>query len=196
LGASSIQKKEEVIQASDLPVDEVTSPDTITAKKLFDNVFSKENIEVTEEDKRLYLKALLNDTELSLVISLFNDKFTVKVKARSDFTQHLIVKVLDAKAVEENESNMLIINNWIQSYAMAVMVVSINDKEFPVLDFKPGVTVAEAKKLLDTAVEERFTNLGFKYDIILRALHLFEVKKTKMQDACLNANFWMTVDSN
>ena len=199
LGTKNLDQKqdtEEQAQESNLPVDGNTNPNLETPNNLNFSYFEKENVEVTEEDKKMFLKTLLNDTELQLPISMYNGNLNFVIRAKNSHANNMMLKVVDKRSLDEEINNLLIVNGWLQEYSMALMIEEVNGVTRETANIQVDDTVEQAQKKLDEIVAKYYQNLGFKWDIFLRAVHVFEIKRVKMQDECLNENFWMGIDLN
>lgn len=193
---SSFKKntEEQESQEADLPRDPITNPDTESSNNFKISFLEKEDVDVTDEEKALFLKTLLNDTEFEIPVSLMNGQMQVSIKAKSSHAQNLILQIVDQRSFEEEISNLMIVHSWLQEYSMALMITEVNGKKRPHAEITNQDDVDTAREKLDPIVQEYYRDLGVQWDILLRALHLFETKKVKMQDECLNENFWKGVD--
>lgn len=178
---------------SDLPVDPLASLQTQT--KIFDtDGITKESIQVSDIDKVLFLKSLLNDTPLELDIPLLNNSLVIRIRARDAHAQCLAMTLVDNRANEEQLTNLLVLNTWIQQYGLALMITAINTKAVDYAKVNCDDNLATAKTKLDAVVHRYYKDIGAKWDILIKAIKIFETKRAKLQDAILDENFWMGID--
>jgi hypothetical protein len=154
-------------------------------------------IEVTENDKQNYLRAILNDKPVVFTISLCGGEVEIKVRARTAWEQSLVYEAVfqDQEMKIVNEFRQGIIQ--LQKYSAALMIQSINGRLFSneVFEKKTDSTWEKDIKRLRELVDEKIENMdGSKVTLILNALRIFEWKLARISTQCLTGNFWNPAD--
>ena len=149
-------------------------------------------IEVSDTEKVLYLKSLLNDDPVVFEVSIEHLGFQVEMASRTNFEQEAIFQVIK-DAIEKKE--VIEAGAYItlmQHLCGATMIRKINGKEFG----KP-ITPEENESYLDfgkrlrTRAEVLLNNFNLvKWNTLLMALRIFEAKLKLCADNANNATFW------
>lgn len=170
--------------------------------RLNDAILSDKKIEVTELEKSIYLRALLNEDDVIFNISLCGGKFNVSLKSRNTFEQQVVYlaanKDLEEEIIPNDSVNYLL---QTQKYAAAMMLVGVNGT--------PSAFVADVNKAtgdteylrVQNAIEilrERRKVIDKmpipKWSLILNALRIFEGKLAILATEVVNENFWNPED--
>ena len=170
--------------------------------RLNDAILSDKKIEVTELEKSIYLRALLNEDDVVFNIQLCGGKFNVSLKSRNTFEQQVVYlaanKDLEEEIIPNDSVNYLL---QTQKYAAAMMLVGVNGT--------PSAFVADVNKAtgdteylrVQNAIEilrERRKVIDKmpipKWSLILNALRIFEGKLAILATEVVNENFWNPED--
>ena len=154
-------------------------------------------IEVSDNDKQNYLRAILNDKPVVFTISLCGGEVEIKVRARTAWEQSLVYEAVfqDQEMKIVNEFRQGIIQ--LQKYSAALMEQSIDGRLFSneVFEKKSDSSWEDDIKRLRELVDEKFENMdGSKVTLILNALRIFEWKLARISTQCLTGNFWNPAD--
>jgi hypothetical protein len=154
-------------------------------------------IEVTEQDKQDYLRAVLNDEPVVFKISLCGESVKVKLRARTAWEQSLVYEAVfqdqEMKIVNEFRQGVI----QLQKYSAVLMVQEINGRLFSNEKFekKGGDDWQKDVDRLRELVTEKIDAMdGAKLTLILNALRIFEFKLARIGTQCLSGNFWNPVD--
>ena len=154
-------------------------------------------IEVTEDDKQAYLRAVLNDEPVIFTIILCGGQVKVKLRARTAWEQSLVYEAVfqDQEMKIVNEFRQGIIQ--LQKYSAVLMVQEINGRLFSSEKFEKKDTENWQKDVdqLRELVTEKIDSMdGAKLTLLLNALRIFEFKLARIGTQCLSGNFWNPVD--
>jgi len=188
--ASAEEDSEEKKKRVDVPEDTTFKEDGVTAADIMKSNIP-ENVTVTEMDKTLYLKAILNDEDVRLDISLLDGKFTTSFKSRSAYEQQCVFKaVSDDEANDEINSHQELLSA-LQKYCMVIMLEKINSKVFDPVKLTPDNSIEENIQKLRTAVNERINNIPLpKWTLLRNAINIFDTKLYLLAENCANKDFW------
>lgn len=150
-------------------------------------------VKVSDDDKELYLKALLCDKPVELEIELYGGKLKLLFRSR---TMHEQRRVLDVLHLDQEEN--LIPNNdpallftRLQQYLAAVMLRRINDELFSELDLKPGRDLKADAADLRKVFTDKLENMAhIRWTAVLNGLRIFEEKCRQLSEHCVNEDFW------
>lgn len=162
---------------------------------------------VTDEEKRVFENSFLHDDRIELPITF---KLTVDrsmtVVCRTVYThEREVIACAVQRLVEEHPmatmATMAVASEFAIRANALVQVVSVGDKKWPAFDLRrrDGEQPAHHPDMdkLVTAARGHFENLqGRHFALISRALHIFEVKMTILEDALANQDFTLPADSD
>lgn len=186
-GKSQKENKQEKIE---IPADKTFNENQGSVNDLFkDSIVRKSDIVVSEMDKTLFIKALMNDTPVELEIKLMNGQFNLKIRARTMYEQQLVFELMKSKkslSIPEYVSEL-------QKYSACFMLRQVGDNlvDFSVNE-KDG-TEENIKKLTEYADNYVKKLSQPKWALILNGLIIFENKCASMLEECANGNFWNPV---
>jgi len=202
-------KVREFLMSKGAKLDETATPPPVERVKVdADPVFSEPNPEetavqsalvdiravtVTEDDKALFMKAMLCDEPITLKIQLFGGRFSMVFRSR---TMHEQRRVLDAlrlaqKSGELASDDPALLFTRLQQYFTAMMLRSINDETFSDLNIVPGKTVDEDAKAIQKVFVEKLEGMHhIRWAAVLNGLRIFEEKCRQLSENCANEDFW------
>lgn len=153
-------------------------------------------IEVTEQDKQDYLRAVLNDEPVIFTIDMCGGKVKVKLRARTAWEQSLVYEAVfqdqEMKIVNEFRQGVI----QLQKYSAVLMVQEINGRLFSTekFDKKNDDWQKDVDKLRELVTERIDSMDGAKLTLVLNALRIFEFKLARIGTQCLSGNFWNPAD--
>lgn len=188
-GVAADTKKEKVEIQPNTDFNMPNPYDTMLTEALVDT----QKVEVSEEEKSLFVKALLNDEPLRLTIPLMDGAIKIDLRSRTAHEQRCIIDVLDKDTtdgiIKKEDIAYYIMRS--HQYCMALMVERINGKLFSETKIAHDATVADAQKLLHEAIKPKIVPLqGIKLTAIQNALRIFETKCAKLGTEAANQDFW------
>jgi hypothetical protein len=160
---------------------------------LTEALINTDKIEVSDMEKSLFIKSLLNDEPVKFQVSLFDGKLNVELRSRSLHEQRRIFDVLakDQKDGIVNPEDLAYFVTRMQQYCMAIMVERVNGKLFSEVSISPDKNIEETQKILHAAVKGNIEALtGIRWTAITNAMRIFEAKCAKMGTEAANQDFW------
>lgn len=226
--ASSSRKvskpKEEQKPAEEAPVPEQVKPEVMTQNEQQDNysyqaVFKAEpvfeddpkhttdfsfmlgtdSVPVTQEDKDLYIKAVLNDVPLQLTIEVAKG---IEITCRSltpyerDLAVHAVAAYLKQKA--GTYATGVFVNDYAREFMISMQLVSVGNITFPYRSYNSGDGRSREEHIMDLAENGKVLvdNLSLpKYNLVVKALNVFENKLAVLNTAALRKDFWDPADA-
>jgi hypothetical protein len=153
-----------------------------------------DDVEITDTDKRDYIKAVLNDMPVKLDISLCAGQVTTKIRSRTSWEQTCMYAALQKDQDEAIVKDLASVVIQLQKYGACLMIESLNDKSFSKEKIAEDEAIPEAVEKLRKLRQEKIEHLSSpKWNLLLNALRVFEAKLSKMGTQCLNENFWEPV---
>lgn len=152
-----------------------------------------DKIEISEEEKIIFLKAVLADVPVRLPVKLYGGRMTVEMRSRSAFEQKRVFDVLklDEKEAVFDPGDMAMMITRTHYYLGALMIERINGELFSELTIPPGNDLAADAAKMRAAVDKLFLKMGnVKWTSILNALRIFEHKCAKLNSEAANEGFW------
>lgn len=165
--------------------------------KTFFMAIDDEQVPITDEDQALYMKAMLNDTDVHLEMSMMGGKFIVECRAISVYEADMVLlAALRMSGSEGKEVPTALLPGCAQQIRVAMQTVRINGK-----DADPIYVTAnradrdnEIDKLI-ARVDARLSRMNAaKYGMLVRALNVFEHKLARMNALAYTGNFWKPVE--
>lgn len=198
-----VRKQDAEIAESHKQVDKerskVFEPDKTSLAHLSSWVFAdgKLEVEVTDQDKALYIKSLLNDTALEMPVTL-ELGITMTFRALSNYDLEVVFLALQAYSEENKIVGPAQYASRVQQCAAALQLIKYNDIPAQAPNFSPdkgGLTadVATLRNRVDSVIAA--WNWP-KWQAIVTALRIFEIKLSLCNENARNANFWQTADAN
>jgi len=151
-------------------------------------------VTITEEEKDLFLKALLCDKPVELEITLFGGKLKFLFRSRSMHEQRRVLDVLhldqEQQVLPSNEPALLFTR--LQQYLASVMLRRINGDVFSELEIVPGNNIAADAELLRKVFADKVENMShIRWTAVLNGLRIFEEKCRQLSEHCVNEDFWL-----
>jgi hypothetical protein len=175
----------------EIPRDKMFEQDTNSLESFMQGRYTgPEDVPVTEDDKALYLKAMLNDKPVHMEITLFGGQLSVKVKARSTKEQQVMYLAIHKDRDEGLIPDTASLISASQRYGIRFMLVEYNNSPVDQLDLE-GLSYSESVDMLREETCKLLDGMSVpKWNSILNAMNIFEAKMAKMGTECLNENFW------
>lgn len=153
------------------------------------------SVEVPEEERDLYLKALLNDVPFRAKIQVFPG-FEVEVQSRTVYFDDLIYDIVRNISTKGEILGLESGFTKLMRLLAGVQVVKINGQhvEFEAPQGKPRQEVAAA---LQQHVKEVFDKYQTtKWNALVKAICIFDAKVKICNDRLLDRSFWEGADTN
>jgi hypothetical protein len=156
-------------------------------------------IPVTDADQALYLKAMLNDTEVHLTQVLMGGQLRVECRALSVYEADMaLLAAMRMSGSEGKEIPTALLPGCMQQIRVAMQVVKINDKAVP------SVQLVPARKNQDSEIDQLIAKVddilgrmnSGKYGMLVRALNVFEHKLARLNALAYTGNFWKPVETD
>jgi len=181
-------KKEKIEVPKDKTFEESPgSVDSIMREVMVD----PESVDVTESDKRDYIKAVLNDVPVKLTMTMCGGNIKAVIRSRTSWEQTCIYAALQKDQDDGIVKDLASVVIQLQKYGACLMVESVNDKGFSREHIPEDVSIEDAVKKLRELRKSKIEPMSTpKWSIILNALRCFEGKLSRMGTQCLNENFW------
>lgn len=174
-----------------IPPDETFSKERQTEQEFDAKMLTNIEPEVTDFDKRVYLKAILNDEPVHFKIELMGGNFSTTIKSRNTYEQSCIFQAVskDEKSGKINSQPELV--STIQRYTAAVSVIDINGKDFGHISLDPDAAIDDNISLLRNTVKEKIYPISTpKWLVLSQALGMFDAKLYKLNNEASNSDFW------
>lgn len=152
-----------------------------------------DKVVITDMEKQLFLKAVLNDAPVKLPVTLYQGKLTLDIRSRSSFEQKRVFDVLklDGKQELYDTADLAMTVTRMHYYLGCLMIERINGELFSELTLLPGKTVEEDAKTLREAAAKLFENMtAIRWTSVLNALRIFEHKCARLNSEAANEGFW------
>lgn len=152
-----------------------------------------DRVSISDNEKELFLKAVLNDKPVRFPVSLYHGKMTIEVRSRSSHEQKRVFDILkqDQKDGLYDPADVAMMITRMHYYLGALMVERINGVVFSEMSLTPGTTLDQDVKVMRAVVEKLFEPIGsIRWTSILNALRIFEHKCAKMNSEAANEVFW------
>lgn len=152
------------------------------------------NVSVSDYEKTIFFKALLNDSEFELDIEFdLVEKFTVSVRGLTALEQKLIASALKLDSEEKLIDGLHGFTAFMQQYCLLYQVLLINNKPFDriELDKHPNFSYKDHVDLLRQKMRETIDRMpSFKLMTLIKSVIIFEIKQKLLHDGLVNRNFW------
>jgi hypothetical protein len=157
-------------------------------------------VEVSENEKSLFLKQFLNEEPIRWSIDLNNPKikFEGDFKSRNTYETDVIFKVLDQDIKDEAVCSQSQYMTMMQYYCASLQLEKLNGDRLPLNTLDPKRdSVDTAKKILRENVKSVFYEMSdVRWMAILSLLRQFEAKLAICTANMLNEDFWNPADSD
>lgn len=143
-----------------------------------------QDIKVTSEDQRLYLKAILNDVPVYLDIPVLGSTLIVTCRTLSVVESEKVITLVLKYFEAHPELSGALMADYIRQLRTLLQVDKINNRSVfatPVLD----------ESLFSSEVWNEIRTMPMvKFNALSAALNVFEHKIARMNSAALNEDFW------
>lgn len=165
----------------------------------FSFMMGTDSIPVTQEDKDLYIKAVLNDVPLQLTIEVAKG---IEITCRSltpyerDLAVHAVAAYLKQKA--GTYATGVFVNDYAREFMISMQLVSVGSATFPYRSYNSGDGRSREEHIMDLAEHGKVLvdNLSLpKYNLVVKALNVFENKLAVLNTAALRKDFWDPADA-
>lgn len=146
-------------------------------------------IEVTEGERDLYVKTLINDVPYELDIEVFKDLY-VRVRSRTVHNDELVYDMIrediETKDIIGVESSY----TRIQQYLLCFQVTRIAGKDVA-FNLPEGIDRTEARRLVKEHHAKHYDNMVLpKWRALVKAVLIFDAKQKICNDKLLDKTFW------
>lgn len=176
----------------------VFEPDKSSIAHLSSWVFSEGNlkVEVDDKDKSYYMKSLLSDTPLTLIVNL-EVGISFEIKALTNFELDVVFRTLETLSKEGDISGPAQYASLVQQCAAALQIVKFGDRALSPPQFAPGRVMEDAVKELRARITYILGVWDWpKWQAAITALRIFEAKLALCNENARQANFWQTADAS
>lgn len=153
-------------------------------------------VQVTDHEKALYLKAVLNDVpviipiELEMGDNVFGN-LTVELRTLNNYETDVVFLALEKDKEEGMIKGHHQLATRIQQYAAALQLLKVQGKPVKQIAFpEPGDAHEDMIKLRAHVHKQVGAMQWPRWQAVLSALRVFETKIKICNDAALNGNFW------
>lgn len=165
--------------------------------KTFFMAIDDEQVPITDEDQAMYMKAMLNDTDVHLEMSMMGGQFKVECRAISVYEADMVLlAALRMSGSEGKEVPTALLPGCAQQIRVAMQTVRINGRDAdPIyIEANRADRDNEIDKLI-ARVDDRLSRMNAaKYGMLVRALNVFEHKLARMNALAYTGNFWKPVE--
>jgi len=157
----------------------------------------REQVEPSEMDKRLYLKAMLNDVPLELTINLDAIDLHMTIRSLNNFEQNIIFQALELDQKDGDVAGPAQYMTWVQYHAVALQITEYNGVPQDYVNFDindlpdPESAVAKLRKATKTNIAK---NNWATWQVKVTGLRIFEIKLGLCNRAVFERNFWNPAD--
>lgn len=173
---------------------DTTFEENIMAKEpVFNIQVLMQSIPITQEDERMYLKSMLNDTPLTLLISLYGGKLELLCRACSVYEQQLAAVAAYRETAKADSMGVasIIAPSLIQKLRIALQIRSCNGIIVSDLSYspEPNSFITHADDLLARSEKLVGGTNAARWNAYVYALNIFEHKLAKLNEMALNKDF-------
>lgn len=152
-----------------------------------------QEIPITENDERAYLKSMLNDTPFELDISLYGGNMLIHARSITVYEQQLAAAAAYHRTMESENSALaaILAPAFVQKIRVALQLRTCNGILVSDLSFKPEPNkFKDHIRQLQTAADELLGGTtAARWNAYIYALNIFEHKLTKLDEMALNRDF-------
>lgn len=155
------------------------------------------DVPVTDEDKSLYLKGLLNSTPITLTITAKNGA-SGKCRTLSVYEGDVIAEALRIYLQEYPGTQVMYYESIMQQYRIAMQLVEYCGRKLDYLSFErvSNTSLKEHAKELFEKAQDILDVPGPVYGMYVRLTNVFQYKINRLQEAAFNSDFWSPVDTD
>lgn len=156
-------------------------------------------VPITDEDQAMYMKAMLNDTDVHLTQVLMGGNMNVECRAISVYEADMVLLAALRMSGSENKTvPTALLPGCAQQVRVAMQVTRINGKDASPIRLVPDRANRD-KEINDliNAVDAKLSRMNAgKYGMLVRALNVFEHKLARMNALAYTGNFWKPVETD
>lgn len=184
-------------EKKEVPTDPTFNPaaptdGVVTRKALIEQTeIDPKLLELTEEEKKIFLKAVLTDAPAALDIALPGLPDTpIVLRTRNNYEQSAIYAALEVETSGRANTIQKYLT-WLQFYALAFQLERFGKEVFPGLSYEqPPKNKEQMVAEMNAYVEEHFLGLSVvKTELLITAARIFEAKMTAAVSAMVNRDF-------
>jgi len=151
-------------------------------------------VETTEQDRSIYLKAVLNDTDLSLEVELAAG-IKLQYRALTNYDFEVVFTALKKEADAGNINGPAQYASKVQQAAAALQLMNYAGKPVNYVKFSSvnKNIQADADILLAYIKNEMASWAWHKWQCVVTGLRIFEIKLSICNENMRNGNFWLPV---
>lgn len=153
-------------------------------------------VTVSDYEKDMFIKAVLNDSQFSTVSKVLSGKLHIEVKARTMYSDKLI---FDSLNYDEQNKNIVGLDSMLfrlQMYVAACQLKSYGAKNVE-LHLDPEKTFEENYKILNNHVDKVLARIpSHVWAAITMGIRIHEYKSKLCMDNLNNENFWESAGTN
>lgn len=149
-------------------------------------------VQITEDDKQEYLRAVLFDEPVELSTKMFGDKVKVTCRALTVYESALASAAVLKYAMDTPPSHAMFYDTQLQKYRCCMQVTAINEKKFDYATYKEvsaDEKETQIKDLMVRAEKLASDTIAPRWGAMIHALNVFEHKLTRLNNAALNRDF-------
>lgn len=190
------KRREDLAEPSDTPVEPAFDPanpaTSATSKWALIGDQDFENIEVSDMEKRLYFKAVMNDTPVELPIKLVIAGTEVEILCRTPDVdeQNLVLQTINDLTEKDRIKSPAEFYSWFQELSITTQVLKFNETAMAVSPDK----ILEADDPVGQLLQARhkvFKNMNsVRMDALVKAIRIFTFKIKICNDRLLDEDFW------
>lgn len=154
-------------------------------------------VPITDDDKAMYIKCLLNSTPVELDIKAKNGT-SGRCRALSVYESDVAVAALAHYLKIYPQTDYMFQESLLQQYRAAMQLMSYCSKSLDYISYERGKNGTKEDHAKD--LYERSQTLldvpGPVYGMYIRLLNVFQFKINKLQEAAFNSDFWFPGDSD
>lgn len=162
-------------------------------KMIIDLLNTDDTVEITPNDKHLFLDAVIENKRFVLPFSLFAGRYTGEFRSRTQAETFAIFQQLNKELRQGGLESQLSYSMRLRNMLFATQVKRLNDKEYVELS-APLLTTVDGDKITPPAwlgqIEPWNTMNDGVINLIYNELRKFEYKYLMMLDNADNQNFW------
>lgn len=164
-------------------------------KALFENMIVSvrdAEVPVTEEDKAVYLKALLTSTPVELTVVAKNG-VSAKCRTISVYEADVAAGALTLYLKHYPETSYAFQDSILQQYRVALQLISFCGRDIGNLSYERGVNGTKEDHIKDLYEQSQkvLDVPGPVYGMYVRLTNVFQYKINKLQEAAFNSDFWL-----
>lgn len=176
-----------------LPPDPTYSEGNSAAKMIAEILrtpkLEEKDLQLTDIEKEIYLKAMMEDAPVVFDIYIPSLKTSVKIRSRNNFEQAMAVHAIKKDSDEGLVADYSTHNLRMMQYSAMFQLLNFGTKVIPHIAFETPITHSEAIKQMRDMLPT-YERMGPKWNVYLTALQIFEGKLALAGTQILNKDFF------